>query len=421
MTQRNKKTNGREKRRPETSILCSEEQNIQNQVFLKKESIIACGGLFLQKNSRGMSRKSFSLFQFFFRFFLWGFALIGLFLVASWVAIQLKWTVEGGTVDGNNRYFQDMQDKYNQSFAIDTSRKETGNFSVLGRILFLSHWHPANADAIFDIWKMTGNDADAHRMLDAAELQMAGRPSWESALNEWKRALPKTDSISQLNAFPWMNIMEWQDFKVAVAKDKKVIDSVARQTGVEARLIVACLVGEQIRLFNSDREAYKKWIGPLKILSVESTFSFGVTGIKDETAQTIERYTRDSTSAFYTGKDDEHWLDFHSDNHQEERYKRLTHFKNHYYSYLYAALFLKQVKTQWEKAGHPIDERPEILATLFNVGFARSLPKANPQVGGATITIRNQPYTFGAIAYQFYYSGELFDLFPYQHPKFRPA
>ena len=76
---------------------------------------------------------------------------------------------------------------------------------------------------------------------------------------------------------------------ITVKKDKHLIDSVATLTGVEPRLIVSVLVGEQIRLFNSSREAYKKWIGPLKILSVETTFSLGVTGIKPFTAQTIER------------------------------------------------------------------------------------------------------------------------------------
>jgi hypothetical protein len=77
-----------------------------------------------------------------------------------------------------------------------------------------------------------------------------------------------------------MNIAEWQDFKIAVAKDKYYIDSAAKVTGVEPRLIVACLVGEQIRLFNSSRESYKRYIGPMKVLVLESRLSYGVTGIK---------------------------------------------------------------------------------------------------------------------------------------------
>jgi hypothetical protein len=39
-------------------------------------------------------------------------------------------------------------------------------------------------------------------------------------------------------------------------------------------------------------------------------------------------------------------------------------------------------------------------------------------VGGSTIKIKDKAYTFGAVAYQFYYSGELFDLFPFERRKF---
>ena len=43
---------------------------------------------------------------------------------------------------------------------------------------------------------------------------------------------------------------------MAVAKDQPLIDSVANLTDVEPRLIVAVLVGEQIRLFNSEHNRY---------------------------------------------------------------------------------------------------------------------------------------------------------------------
>jgi len=88
---------------------------------------------------------------------------------------------------------------------------------------------------------------------------------------------------------------------------------------------------------------------------------------------------------------------------------RLTDPHNHYYSYLYTALLLKEEMTQWQSAGYPIDNRPEILATLFNIGFSHSTPNADPQTGGATITINGEDYTFGSLAFSFYYSNELTD------------
>jgi len=346
------------------------------------------------------------------------FALIGFFLSASYLAIQMKWTVEGGTVDANNRHFQEMEHRYNQKFRVDSGSVIQPKYEALERILLLNQYHPKNASLILDILQKNGDEQEILKMLDAADLQLIENKTYTAASEKLRQKLPGRPSA--LSAFKWMNIAEWQDFKIAVAKDKKLIDSVSKVTGVEGRTIVCCLVGEQIRLFNSDREAYKKWISPLKILSVESTFSFGVTGIKELTAQTIEKYARDSNSVFYTGKSDEHLLDFQTTDPATERFKRLTSFRNHYYSYLYAALFLKQVKVQWEKAGHPIDDRPEILATLFNVGFPNSKPKPNPAVGGATIMVKEKPYTFGSIAYDFYYSGELYELFPFRKPRFLP-
>jgi hypothetical protein len=98
--------------------------------------------------------------------------------------------------------------------------------------------------------------------------------------------------------------------------------------------------------------------------------------------------------------------------------QRLVQYTNHYYSYLYAAVFIKQIRTQWKKAGYPIDNRPEIFASLFNLGYSKSVPKKHPEVGGSVFKIREQEYTFGAVAYEFYFSGELVDLFPYKRKHF---
>lgn len=349
------------------------------------------------------------------------FAAIGFFLTVSYLAIQFGWTKEGGIVDSNNRYFQEMQDKYNQNFKVDSALMVQKRYEAMERILVLNEYYPTNAQYILSVLNEGADETEVLRMLDAVDLQLKDQKKYQKAVSKIKFNAKKKREISALSAFEWMNIEEWKTFKIAVAKDKKLIDSVAKQTGVEARLIVSCLVGEQIRLFNSTREAYKKWIGPLKVLSVESQFSFGVTGIKEHTAKAIETHIKNPNSIYYLGSQYENLLDFVGQDTaavNKERIDRLTDYHNHYYSYMYAALFLKQMKVQWENAGFPIDKRPEILATLFNVGYPQSKPKSNPRVGGSTIKIYDKPYSFGAIAYQFYYSGELFDLFPFEKKKF---
>lgn len=352
---------------------------------------------------------------------LYAFAIAGFFLIGSYVAIQLGLTKESGVVDANNRYFQEMQDKYNQDFKVDSATMVQKRYEAMERIIVLNDYYPQNAQHILSVLQQGADSYEVLRMLDAVDLQLKDNKAYQKALSKIKFNAKQAKEVTMLSAFEWMNIAEWKTFKEAVAKDKKLIDSVANQTGVEGRLIVACLVGEQIRLFNSSREAYKKWIGPLKVLSVESQFSFGVTGIKEHTAKNIEQHLRNPNSVYYLGPQYEQLLSFKGQDTasvNKERIDRLTDFHNHYYSYMYAALFLKQVKMQWERAGFPIDKRPEILATLFNVGYPQSKPKSNPRVGGSTIKIYEKPYSFGAIAYQFYYSGELFDLFPFEKKKF---
>ena len=366
-------------------------------------------------------RKLFSKkwFKYPFFSFVFLFAIIGFFMSGTFIAMKLKLTNDAGAIDQNDRYFQEIRDKYNQSFKIKTNNGEKDNFDNLHRILILNKYAPQNAKYIMDAYLKDKNELETRKMIFAVEMYLNKNKAYKNEVENYlnnRFKLPNKQVKGSI--FDWMNISEWQDFKIACAKDKNLIDSVSNLTGVESRLIVSCLVGEQIRLFNSKREAYKKWIGPLKILTVESQFSLGVTGIKEQTAIDIEKNLHDPKSIYYLGDEYVHLLDFKSENPTNERVKRLVDYKNHYYSYMYAAIFLKQVKVQWEKAGFPIDDRPEILATLFNVGYPQSKPKRNPRVGGSTIKIYDKPHSFGAIAYEFYYSGELYDIFPYRQKRF---
>ena len=349
--------------------------------------------------------------------FITGFDLIGLFFSGTYVAMKFKITNELGEIDINDRYFQGIQDKYTQGFKIKYAKDSVRDYTFYKRLILLNDFCPVNASYIFNALSTSRNELEAGKMIDAVELNLQGNKAYQESLKSIMSV-----SVSQKKVkgsiFEWMNIAEWQAFKGAVEKDHALIDSVAELTGVESRLIVSVLVGEQIRLFNSNREAYKKWIAPLKILSVETKFSFGVTGIKEHTAIAIEQLLKNSSSVYYLGKQYEHLLDFKTSNHQAERMSRLTSYRNHFYSYMYAALFMKQVMVQWEKSGFSIADRPEILATLFNVGYIQSKPKKNPRVGGSSILIHNKKYSFGAIAYEFYYSGELFNLFPFKPSKF---
>ncbi len=211
-------------------------------------------------------------------------------------------------------------------------------------------------------------------------------------------------------SFAWIDSPEWQTLASALRKDKETINRAAKDAGIPSRVLVSVVISEQLRFFTSNRESFKKFFEPLKILGSLSQFSLGVSGVKPETAKTIEDNLKDSNSPYYISKDYEHLLGTSTD---EERFKKLTDSHDHYYSYLYTSLFVRQIQEQWKRAGFDISQRPEILSTLFNLGFNHSRPNSNPLVAGSEISIAGGTYTFGRLSYEFYYSGELADIFAY--------
>ena len=356
---------------------------------------------------------------------LYGFAAYGVVLVGVFVALKLRLTDDKGLVDSNNRYFQEMHDKYNQDFKVDSTSLIKYRNEILQRINLVNEYYPKNARVILKAWSQSKSEKIALQMLAALDLKLKDNKTYQKRLRDILSNSNNQNIAKGGNAFEWMNFIEWSYFKEAVTKDKKYIDSAALACGVEPRMIVACLVGEQVRLFNSRRERFKNVVAPLKTLALETNSSYGVTGIKERTAQNIEYYLKDAKSSYYCGSKYEHILDYDSTinyNNQHNdtmslRVKRLVQYKDHYYSYLYAGIFIRQIATQWQKAGYPIDDRPEILASIFNLGYNKSKQKKNPAVGGSNFMIRDKEYTFGGVAYDFYYSGELLEAFPYATQK----
>lgn len=210
----------------------------------------------------------------------------------------------------------------------------------------------------------------------------------------------------------WVHTEEWQTLKEALIKDQSVINQASIATDISPRLIIAMIIPEQLRLFNDEREIFKQVFLPLKILGNQTQFSWGVAGLKPETAEQIEKNLQDRSSSFFPGEKYAHLLDFTTPDHGKERFSRIANEKNHYFAYLYTAIYIKEITAQWKLAGFDISDRPEILATLFNIGFANSQPKTNPQVGGSEIEIGGHSYSFGRLAYEFFYSDELAGEFP---------
>ncbi|MBO7489112.1 MAG: hypothetical protein J6T88_02425 [Bacteroidales bacterium] len=347
------------------------------------------------------------------------FAVAGFGIIAAWGIFKLGLTNNKGAVDNNYRYLMSVAELEQMEDADLTPQQR--NAIWLEQYLKLAafgKFYPENAHLILEAAEQSDNPLVVDRMIAAASLYTDSSDAYNLLLQQLQKVYNSRKPQQSPTVIPWMATTEWEMLKPSIMKDSALLVQAGMLTGVEPRLIVACLVGEQIRLFNSSREMVKKYLGPVKMLSVQSQFSYGVNGIKEHTARAVEEHLKDSTSPFYMGKQYENLLDFRTDNHEMERYNRLVDYRNHLYSYIYTGCILHQTMLQWKRAGFDISDRPDILCTLFNVGFAQSHPHGEPRCGGSHISVDGKLYTFGAIGFDFYYSGDLANAFPYWKKRF---
>lgn len=386
---------------------------------------------------------------------LYGSAGVGMIFIAVFVAIRMHWTDVSGTVDLRTTAFQVLREAQASSTTAALTIPETtantpyvsltdidsriaslessitelaeakqAKQRTLCRIATTSNYDGVHTANMLRIYQPTQSDALIDNMIFALEPYIVPQDTYRTQMHECEDpaktkdvTVASTTTIVESNAahpniFPWIQSEEWPILVHAIEKDAETITTIAEKTGVEKRLIVSALIVEQLRLYHTQRALFKQFFQPLNILASATKTSWGVMSIKEDTAIAIEQHLTDSTSPYYLGVEYEHLLDFSTGDHSTERYTRLTNERDHTYAYLYGALYIKQLMNQWDKDGYDISGRPEIVATLFNIGFRYSSPKANPQVGGAAIEIQNTNYTFGGLAYEFYYSGEMMDVFP---------
>lgn len=348
------------------------------------------------------------------------FALFGIGMIAAWGIYKLGLTNENGGVDPNNRYLANYQ---SMGKITDSSKIYSANLQNYINLAILNRVFPTNAHLIYEACREDSDPEVINRMIYACNmyLQETDQGKKFDEIQKEVNALLGRYPASTDNAIPWMNDPGWPALKRAMVNDADKIRKAAEITGVDARLIAACTVGEQIRLFNSRREDVKRYLGPA-VMSVQSQFSLGVNGIKDFTAAAVEHNLKDPSSVYYMGKEYENILDYDTSQMYDittARFNRLVDYHNHTYSFIYTGCILRQTMMQWKRAGYDISDRPDVLCTLFNLGFIASKPNPEPRCGGSHVSVGGRTYTFGVLGNDFYYSGELADEFPLPKKIFR--
>jgi hypothetical protein len=352
-------------------------------------------------------------------------SIFAIFLMLTALAVKFKWTNEKGSVDVNNRYFSQLAQHYGNDLKtkkINIAREES---LLLQKIGLLAKYNPVDAAKINNAYWQTKELSIAQRMFDAAALLLKDNALFQKELRKIKAKNNKK------SLFEFTNYTVWKTFCDAVRKDKAAIDSASRITGVESRMIVMCLVGEQVRMFNANRERFKQYVYPFSRVILPKNRGYGVTSILEHTALQIENNLINPKSQFYPGDyfykclnttDAAPGLVIDSIKaHQHKTIQRLIMGGDHFYSYLYTAFLIRQYQAHWQREGQDLSFRPEIVGTLFNLGFHKSKPKKNPEVGGSSFTVGNKEYTFGGLCYEFYYSGEMLKDFPMTPTPFVPV
>lgn len=379
-----------------------------------------------------------------FRICVYLFAMIGLAFVGMFFAIRFHLTDTEGKIDtlsdrisssgrnvpkGSVLGLEQKNDTLSLT-SIDARLQET---NALKNILILNYCSvrelgrasPYTARNILLAEQMAQEPSITRRMIEAGRMQINDTTTFDANVAVCQSdqsaygALNRDVLLAQFEnsqggaVFAWADGEVWDTIKAGIIKDRDAINRAAEIFGLEPRMLLVGLVGEQVRLFNSQRELVKKFFAPLKILGNANKISLGVMGIKEATAHDIRTHLKDPSSEYYLGTSYENVLNA-CPTAEKDMYACLTSEEDgHYASYLYASAYLKQILSQWNKAGFDLQYRPEILGTLYNVGFPQSHPKPNPKVGGSTVKVGDKEYTFGRIAYEFYYSGELLNEFPY--------
>ena len=352
-------------------------------------------------------------------------SIFALFLMLTALAVKFKWTNEKGNVDINNRYFSTMAKQYGTDLKSKKANLAREESILLQKIGLLAKYSPIDAAKINNAYFATKEISIAQRMFDAAALLLKDNKLFQKELRKIKAKSNKK------SLFEFSNYTVWKTFCDAVRKDKAAIDSASRITGVESRLIVMCLVGEQVRMFNANRERFKQYVYPFSSVILPKNRGYGVTSILEHTALQIEKNLINPKSEFYPG--DYFFKTLNTTDaapglvidsikaHQHKTIQRLIMGGDHFYSYLYTAFLIRQYQAHWQRAGEDLSYRPEIIGTLFNLGFHKSKPKKNPEVGGSNFTVGNKEYTFGGLCYEFYYSGEMLKDFPITKQAFIPV
>jgi len=180
------------------------------------------------------------------------------------------------------------------------------------------------------------------------------------------------------------------------------INLAAKIFNLNPNLIKACIFVEQLRAFYTFKWLFKSVAQTNTYLTVMSKQSFGIGGMKLQTAEQLEQRLASNEPTLY-----QKYFSYENPNNiSQQRLTRLTDTKNYYYQILYSAGLLYEYSTERKKAWYSITNQPGLIATMYNIGYSQ--PHANADIGWSFMNIEGERYSFGGLAMLIYYYLEIY-------------
>ena len=181
--------------------------------------------------------------------------------------------------------------------------------------------------------------------------------------------------IITLSIFPFLHAEHPDTTLAKLLNQKSNIEYASKTFDINSDFLKAIIYVERTNNYNWQDEYFDDYLA-----KKGQNSSIGFAQVKMKTACWIECQLTDSLSEFYVGERYKEILPVSQS--PQEIIDKLMHDKT---NLLYAAAYMRIIQSYWESKSFPIDDRVDIIATIFSYGiFSRSTgkplkPNADPK------------------------------------------
>lgn len=159
-----------------------------------------------------------------------------------------------------------------------------------------------------------------------------------------------------------------------ITQNKSLIYKACDLFDVDVKILSSIIFVERRENFTWEDDAMDEYLAQVGLNS-----SIGFCQVKLKTTYWIENQLNDTSSIFYPGENYNHILDV-----SKSSREIIDKLQNDSLNIMYAAAYLRIMISRWEKEDYPIDQKSDILGTLYSTGlFYRNgeerKPNSNPK------------------------------------------